>query len=137
MDDKILAPSHYTRGEMEAWDAIVALGCGYLDGNVIKYLSRFRHKGDPLGDLKKARAYIDKLIEVTQASIDSQAEREQRATEVEEPYVEPPTSSVFWPYDVRTSTGKSSNLDQRARAERRQDKTTAHGTDCAGLHHDD
>jgi hypothetical protein len=36
---------------------------GYLDGNAVKYLSRWRHKGG-VQDLKKARHYIDKLIEV-------------------------------------------------------------------------
>ena len=64
--DPINHPAHYTTRDLEVWDAIVGLGCGYLDGNVVKYLARFRHKGDPLGDLHKARAYIDKLIEETE-----------------------------------------------------------------------
>ena len=48
---------------METWDAITGLGLGYLEGNVVKYVSRYQYKGDPIGDLKKARAYIDKLLE--------------------------------------------------------------------------
>lgn len=38
-------------------------GLGYFDGNAVKYLSRWRHKGG-IEDLKKARHYIDKLIEL-------------------------------------------------------------------------
>lgn len=60
---KIDKPKHYRQGTMETWDAITGLGLGYLEGNVVKYVSRYRYKGDPVGDLKKARAYIDKLIE--------------------------------------------------------------------------
>ena len=60
---KIDKPQHYRQGTMETWDAITGLGLDYLEGNVVKYVSRWKYKGDPIGDLKKARAYIDKLIE--------------------------------------------------------------------------
>lgn len=108
MEDRITAPSHYTNGELEAWDAILQLGCGYLDGNVLKYIIRFRYKGDPIGDLKKAKAYIDKLIEVTQASIEEQTKEQERLTEVADI---PASSSVYWPYEVRTSGGKTNQED--------------------------
>ena len=113
MSDRILSPSHYTTGEIEVWDAIVALGCGYLDGNVIKYMTRFRHKGDPIGDLQKAKAYIDKLIEVIESSIDEQTKEEQRRTAVEE-LIGPSTNSVYWPYDVQTSSGTSHLKNRKA-----------------------
>lgn len=35
---------------------------GYLKGNILKYLIRYKHKGCPDVDLKKARWYLDKLI---------------------------------------------------------------------------
>ena len=35
---------------------------GYLEGNTKKYLHRFRYKGKPVEDLKKARWYLDQLI---------------------------------------------------------------------------
>ena len=39
----------------------------YAEGNVIKYLTRYRHKSvakeDQLADLKKARWYLDDLID--------------------------------------------------------------------------
>lgn len=54
--------SHYQQFTHETWDVILDWGLGYLDGNAVKYLSRWRHKGG-VEDLKKARHYIDKLIE--------------------------------------------------------------------------
>lgn len=46
---------------MEAWMTPAAFA-GFLRGNAIKYLARCDDKGG-LEDLKKARHYIDKLIE--------------------------------------------------------------------------
>ena len=54
--------SHYKQFKYETWDVILDWGLGYLDGNAVKYLSRWRLKGG-VQDLKKARHYIDKLIE--------------------------------------------------------------------------
>lgn len=53
---------HYLDQPIQPWDAIIAWECGFLDGNVIKYVVRFRDKGG-IEDLKKARHYLDKLIE--------------------------------------------------------------------------
>ena len=58
---------HYSRCKIEPWDYIVANDLGYLAGNVVKYVTRYKSKGDPVGDLKKARQYIDKLIEGLEA----------------------------------------------------------------------
>lgn len=57
--------SHYKQFTYETWDVILDWGLGYLDGNAVKYLSRWRHKNG-IEDLKKARHYIDKLIETEQ-----------------------------------------------------------------------
>ena len=35
---------------------------GYLQGNVIKYISRYRYKGTALEDLQKAQWYLNRLI---------------------------------------------------------------------------
>lgn len=53
---------HYKQFSYETWDVIRDWGLGYFDGNAVKYLSRWRHKGG-VDDLRKARHYIDKLIE--------------------------------------------------------------------------
>lgn len=57
---------HYRRQTIQCWDYIVANGIGFLEGNVIKYVSRHKTKNG-LQDLEKARHYLDKLIEVTKA----------------------------------------------------------------------
>ena len=61
-NDTQVAGDHYKQFKYETWDVILDWGLGYLDGNAVKYLSRWRHKNG-LEDLKKARHYIDKLIE--------------------------------------------------------------------------
>jgi hypothetical protein len=61
-NDTQVAGDHYKQFQIEPWDAIIDWGLGYLDGNAVKYLSRWRHKNG-IEDLKKARHYIDKLIE--------------------------------------------------------------------------
>jgi len=53
--------AHYTACGIEPMDFIVAAGMDFLEGNVVKYLARYRRKGG-LEDLRKARAYLDVLI---------------------------------------------------------------------------
>lgn len=66
-DDKI-NPAHYRSGDLECIDVIEAQMTadeflGYLRGNAIKYLWRYRRKGGA-EDLRKARWYMDRLINV-------------------------------------------------------------------------
>ena len=60
--DNINHPPHYTKGKIEPIEVIEDWGLGYCDGGALKYIARYKHKGDPLSDLKKARWYIDRLI---------------------------------------------------------------------------
>ena len=65
--DTIYHPDHYKTGGIETIDYIKAKLTpeqfeGYLVGNVIKYVSRYRHKNG-VEDLKKARVYLNWLIE--------------------------------------------------------------------------
>ena len=67
--DMVNKPPHYnTSTSIECIDAIqAATGDGFqfhLQGTVLKYVWRYRYKGKPLEDLKKARWYLDKLIEM-------------------------------------------------------------------------
>ena len=55
--------NHYKLKTIQPWDFIIANNLGFLEGNAIKYLVRWREKGG-VEDLKKAQHYIDKLIEV-------------------------------------------------------------------------
>lgn len=54
---------HYKSKTIQPWDFIAANGLGYFEGNIVKYVSRWRDKGG-LDDLRKARHYLDKLIEL-------------------------------------------------------------------------
>ena len=61
LDDPVNSPKHYTQGHMEVITAIEGLGLDYHQGNVLKYVSRYRYKNG-VEDLKKARWYIDRLL---------------------------------------------------------------------------
>ena len=64
--DMVNHPPHYNKQGIECIDAIsAALGEGmeyYLQGNIMKYLWRYRYKNG-VEDLKKAKWYLDKVIE--------------------------------------------------------------------------
>jgi len=62
--DIINKPEHYIHGGIETWDVIEAWKLNYNLGNVVKYISRADHKGKRLEDLQKARAYLDREIEL-------------------------------------------------------------------------
>ena len=68
-NDMVNHPPHYNQRGIECIDAIeAATDKGfqyYLQGNIIKYLWRYRYKGKPVEDLKKAKWYLDRLIEIT------------------------------------------------------------------------
>jgi len=65
--DLVNSPPHYNQAGIECIEAILAATHeqreGYLQGNIIKYIWRYRYKNG-IEDLKKARWYIEKLIEV-------------------------------------------------------------------------
>lgn len=54
---------HYKGTTYQHWDFVmIALAGRYLEGNITKYITRWRKKNG-LEDLKKARHYLTKLIE--------------------------------------------------------------------------
>ena len=64
--DMVHSPPHYNQAGIECIDAIRAATDGgyeyYLQGNIIKYLWRYRYKNG-VEDLEKAKWYLEKLIE--------------------------------------------------------------------------
>ena len=56
-------PEHYTQG-IECIDYITSKNMSFLEGNVIKYVTRYKMKNG-LEDLKKAQWYLNRLIEIT------------------------------------------------------------------------
>ena len=82
-------PSHYTSGGIECIDAMKAMLAGYeqamiatkfywhfLSGQVLKYLWRWPLKERPLQDLKKARWYLDRLIDDVEKQDENYARKE-------------------------------------------------------------
>ncbi len=61
-NDRQEGGDHYQSKAIQPWDYIISNNIGYLEGNIIKYVSRYKEKHG-LEDLKKARHYLDKLIE--------------------------------------------------------------------------
>ena len=57
-------PQHYRQGSIEPWDYIIDQQLGYLEGNIVKYITRAGKKDNEsrLDDLLKAQAYIHKAV---------------------------------------------------------------------------
>ena len=71
-EDKVNRPNHYNinwKGEqaIETYHNIRTRKMDYPESNIIKYVTRHPYKGKSLEDLKKARWYLDKLIEEVEA----------------------------------------------------------------------
>lgn len=56
-------PRHYNAHKIQPWDFIASNGFDYFEGNVIKYVCRWREKGG-VTDLKKAKKYLEKMIDM-------------------------------------------------------------------------
>lgn len=59
---------------IEPWDVVDDWGLSFYEGNVLKYLSRWNRKGDPIGDLDKLIHYAMALRERVQNSQPRQLE---------------------------------------------------------------
>jgi len=64
--EQVNHPDHYNPGPYEVIKVIEAWGCGFHSGNAIKYIARYKKKNNPIQDLKKAKWYIERLIELEQ-----------------------------------------------------------------------
>lgn len=53
--------THYKNKKIEPIDYIMANDLNFCEGNVVKYITRYKEKGG-IEDLKKARQYIDFII---------------------------------------------------------------------------
>ncbi len=68
IDDPVNSPKHYTQGDMEVITAIEGMALDYHQGNVVKYVSRYRYKNG-IEDLRKAKWYIDRLIYIEEQRV--------------------------------------------------------------------
>jgi hypothetical protein len=69
LEDMVNHPPHYNKAGIECIDAIKAMTDDgfeyYLQGNIMKYLWRYRYKNGA-EDLKKAQWYLTVLIDVVE-----------------------------------------------------------------------
>ena len=61
-NDKQEGGTHYKQKGIEPWDFIVSNDIGFLAGNAIKYLARYKDKNGEQ-DIRKAIHYCEKLLE--------------------------------------------------------------------------
>lgn len=60
--EQIKKPERYNkRGKLECWDVILDQEMNFLEGNIVKYVWRYKEKNG-VEDLKKAKVYLEKLI---------------------------------------------------------------------------
>lgn len=65
-NDRQVGGSHYA-GVYQHWDLVADLRLGYFEGQVTKYVSRWRKKNG-IQDLEKASHFLSKLIELVSLS---------------------------------------------------------------------
>ena len=75
-EDRVNHPSHYTKGKVEAIEIIEeaiedapTMPTALNHGQALKYLLRLWLKDNPLEDAKKARWYLDRLINHLEGNI--------------------------------------------------------------------
>ena len=62
-ENSATSPGYYSKYEVKPIDFIVDNNIPFAEGNIVKYVVRWRQKNG-VEDLKKARVYLDKLIEL-------------------------------------------------------------------------
>jgi len=60
-NEELMTPTHYEK-RIQPIEYIEANGLNFCEGNVVKYVTRYKQKGG-VNDLKKAEYYIKRLIE--------------------------------------------------------------------------
>ena len=69
MANKVEHPDHYNKGKIEVWDFIADQDLNFFEGNIVKYITRWRTKNG-LEDLLKVKEYVDKYLEVINKEYD-------------------------------------------------------------------
>jgi hypothetical protein len=61
--ERVNHPEHYNKGGIEVIEFIESWDLGFSEGNVVKYVTRHKHKENPIEDLKKAKWYLQRMID--------------------------------------------------------------------------
>ena len=67
-NDRQVGGNHYV-GSIQHWDVVVANDLDYFQAQITKYVIRWKNKNG-LQDLKKAQHFLEKYIELAEASPD-------------------------------------------------------------------
>ena len=65
--DTQIGGSHYKNMAIQPTEYIVKNGLNFVEGNIVKYVTRYKFKGG-LEDLKKAQHYLAILIELEESN---------------------------------------------------------------------
>ena len=65
--NKQVGGNHYKKYKIQPVEFIIKNNIGFGEGNVIKYILRFKDKGG-IADLEKAKHYIELLIDSSKSS---------------------------------------------------------------------
>jgi hypothetical protein len=65
--EKQVGGKHYLKYKIQPVEFIIKNNIGFVEGNIIKYILRFKEKGG-VQDLLKAKHYIELLIDSTKSS---------------------------------------------------------------------
>jgi hypothetical protein len=63
---KQIGGNHYKKYKIQPIEFILKNNIGFCEGNIIKYVLRFKEKGG-IADLEKAKHYIELLIDTTKS----------------------------------------------------------------------
>ena len=63
---KQISGNHYLKYKIQPVEFIIKNNIGFVEGNIIKYVLRFKEKGGAV-DLEKAKHYIELLIDSTKS----------------------------------------------------------------------
>jgi hypothetical protein len=63
---KQVGGSHYKKYKIQPVEFIIKNNIGFVEGNILKYVLRFKEKGG-VSDLEKAKHYIELLIDTTKS----------------------------------------------------------------------
>jgi hypothetical protein len=64
---KQVGGNHYLKYKIQPVEFIIKNNIGFVEGNIIKYILRFKDKGG-IADLEKAKHYIQLLIDSSKSS---------------------------------------------------------------------
>jgi hypothetical protein len=64
--NKQVGGNHYKKYKIQPAEFIIKNNIGFCEGNIIKYVLRFKEKGG-VQDLEKAKHYIELLIDSTKS----------------------------------------------------------------------